>query len=56
MDATEEADVCRYVKIRLICAIRITGRDVGAGSYAVAGIAELCDLCVLCGDLKMLFP
>jgi hypothetical protein len=36
------------VKIRAIRVIRVPRRDGGADSYAVAGIAELCDLC---GDL-----
>jgi hypothetical protein len=52
MDATEEADACRYVKIHLICVIPVPRRDGGAGSYAIAGIAKLCDLCVLCGEIS----
>ncbi|MFA4956882.1 MAG: hypothetical protein WC556_07930 [Candidatus Methanoperedens sp.] len=54
-DATDDTDARRSVKIRPIGVIRVPCRDGGAGSYAVAGIAKLCDLCVLCGDLIRLF-
>jgi len=40
----------RKPKFRFIRVICVPRRDGGAVSYAVAGIAELCDLCVLCGD------
>jgi len=50
MDATEEADAHRSVKIRAIRVIRVPRRDGGTDSYAVAGIVELCGLLV-CGDL-----
>ena len=39
------------MKIRAILVIRVPRRDGGAVSYTVMGIAELCDLCVLCGEL-----
>lgn len=46
---TDDTDTHGSVKIR---AIRVPRRDDGAVSYAFAGIAELCALCVLCGEIS----
>ncbi|MCZ7402637.1 MAG: hypothetical protein O8C61_10490 [Candidatus Methanoperedens sp.] len=38
------------MKIRVIRVIRVLIRDWADVSYMVTGMAELCALCVLCGD------